>query len=442
MAKAAHIAFARNAAGRIAAATDFFVTQQAVYFCIACGQLLRRESGNAGFPHFVHEASAACKRAAHAALRAAACQVLEECRFIKAPSPVDTSKYARDVLIQWAESATDIEVDGTRVDFLAEGPDGQLSVVLTISGQRAALRAAAATSLPTLEVTLPPPGEVGGFADLRQALLHASANKRWLWYPAPKDRVRARDDEPGVATAVPAPAAQADGPWRAATTFLDSARYQQLDVSEKRVVLEERMKAPCDRWPAQTDVEVPGEESFGVDRRIWQADVFARFVRQALPRSNVSTFSAEEVVNWLSARYVVTAPFPGANVFAAKTYLSALVTHGYLRFRDPARRQLEVTRTALDGEARFVWSAHAKLSASELRVRAQQANLRIPVERVQWLLESFDDCHPAGTVAEFVSALSRQLHATPRAITAFLLDARLIEESAEVAPTGVQASLF
>jgi hypothetical protein len=225
-------------------------------------------------------------------------------------------------------------------------------------------------------------------------------------------------------------------------SFADSTCFRQLAVTEKLEVLEKEMGLPCDRWPAHVDIEVGGEQTFGVDRRIWQADVFSCFVQKLHPGVGENMFSVGAVSEWLKSRYLLDRPFLGADSIAVLQFLSALVQRGFLVERNGDERRYRVVRTCRAvSESGLVWRPHATLSASQLRVLSTQAGLRVPVDIVQWLLESFDDCHPSGTVYDFVSVLSRRVHAPPRNIIAFLLDAKLVVEGGED-PQGNQERLF
>ncbi|GJH02850.1 hypothetical protein [Paraburkholderia terrae] len=440
MAKAAHIVFAKDGAGNIAAASDLFTAGRSMYLCLACGKELRRKTLGDGFPYFVHAQRTSCRLAAHYALRAAAQRVLTESRFIKVPftgQPVDANRLSAS-LVQWTDSACDVEVGHVPVDFLAETGEGQLLIELSIPGLPA-------TSTPerlrilrlaTLEVELPPPANVHGFSDLRQSLLHSLGNKRWVFHPAhslPAGRQNGAryQAEPRVPP-VQALEAGAPSPWNPALSFAESTCFRQLAVTEKLEVLEKEMDLPCDRWPAYVDIEVGGEQTFGVDRRIWQADVFSRFVQKHHPGVGENMFSSAAVSEWLKSRYLLDRPFPGADSIAVHQFLTALVQRGFLveRNGDEPRYRVVRTRPAAN-ESGLVWRPHATLSASQLRVLSMQAGLRVPVDIVQWLLESFDDCHPSVTVDDFVSILSRRVHAPPRSIIAFLLDAKLVVDGGE-----------
>lgn len=461
MPQAAHIAFAKDVAGNIAAASAFFVSQRSEYFCVACDKPLQRVSGAHQYPHFVHAIKTRCRHSAQQALRAAAQHVLCDARFMRAPAPPGhvppqgTSSLPREsgtrstgLLVNWAESARDVTVTNAPVDFLAtDSQFGQVAVRLVVPGLESGDTLSLPKDIPVLEVTLPLPAEVHGFADLRQALLHNVANKTWLVAPQEALLVSAAThDVEEAETALPAEAeaaaaAEHGRPWHRAISFADNAIYRQLAPAQKLEALERLMEVPREKWPAEADIEVDNEDVFGVDRRLWQADLLARFVLQATPRSAVSDFSAEAALDWLKERYAVTPTFPDAALYATKTYLSELIARGILSYRDSRTGVYMVLRQQTDEREGLVWFPRANLSASQLRTLARHLDMHIPVGMVQAILDSFDDGHPVGTVSEFVTAISRLVHASPKQVTALLMDAHLVMEAGSTVD-ALQQSLF
>jgi hypothetical protein len=90
----------------------------------------------------------------------------------------------------------------------------------------------------------------------------------------------------------------------------------------------------------------------------------------------------------------------------------------------------------------LTWVPHATLSASQLRVLSVQAGLKIPINLVQELLESFDDCHPSVPVGRYAVMLARKLHAPPRSVLGFLRDAGLAVEGTRRTASATQETLF
>ena len=457
----AHIAFAKDAAGNIAAASAFFVSQRSEYFCVACDKLLQRVSGAGQYPHFVHATKTRCRHSAQHALRVAAQHVLADARFMRAPAPprasapIDASSPREEpgprstgLLVNWAFSARDVTVTSVPVDFLASDSQfGQVAIQFVAPGVEAVHAPPLPKDIPVLQVTLPRPEEVHGFADLRQALLHDVANKTWL--VAPYDALNAEvaaDDAEGAqasrAAQAETAAAEQGRPWHRAMSFADNAIFRQLAPAQKFEALERLMDVPREKWPAEADIEVDNDDVFGVDRRLWQADLLARFVFRATPRSKAYDFSADEAPDWLKARYATTPVVPGAALYATKTFLSELIARGILGYRDSLTGVYVVLRQQTDQRESLVWAIRASLTASQLRTLASQLDMHIPVSMVQAILESFDDGHPVGTVSEFVTTISRLVHASPKQVEALLMDAHLVVEAGTTSVDAAQQPLF
>ncbi|KWU26281.1 hypothetical protein [Burkholderia cenocepacia] len=441
MPNSAHIAFAKDVAGNIIAASDDFATKRNEQFCVACGRHLSRRFGPKNRVYFAHERGLRCPAAAHIALRAAAQQVLESARFLRAPllsGNSSSSARTQGILLQWATSASDVNVVNVPVDFLADTQFGMVAFRFDIAGF--AIPADRTTKVlpdvPVLSVRLPSPETISRFAPLRQALLHDVSNKIWVKPPTtaftqaqPQAEARVEADTPDAK------------PWHRAITFANSGVYRQLTTAGKLEVLERSMDLPCERWPSEVDIEIENDDVFGVDRRIWQADVLARFILSARPLSSASDFSVVDVSQWLRQRYDTVATSAEVVPNIAKTYLSKLVGRGILGYREAEAEAYSVLRHAPDERERFVWETRPNLSSSQLRVLSNQVGLHIPVSVVQLLLDSFNGYHPVGTVSDFVGVMSRLLHASPQLVTALLLDAHLVRE-VEFVRSESQQTLF
>jgi hypothetical protein len=218
-----------------------------------------------------------------------------------------------------------------------------------------------------------------------------------------------------------------------------------LNHAEQVEVLQKQMALSCDQWPADVDIEVRGEDALGVDRRMWQADAFSHFVLPACHDSVGREVAFFDVLRYLSERYWVGPGQEKAASMAVFYYLQGLVERGALL---PFTADVEmptywvaVSRTPAAADD-LTWAANATLSASQLRVLSVRAGLKVPIELVQELLESFDDCHPNVPVGRYVLILARKLHAPPRSVLAFLRDAGLVVEAPPRPASVAQASLF
>ncbi|SAL85050.1 hypothetical protein AWB67_06839 [Caballeronia terrestris] len=451
MSNSAHIVFARDQAANVAAASDVFASSRAAYFCVACGIELQRKVPKGGVPYFAHPHRGTCRLAAHYALRAGAQHVLLESRFIKVPlagGEQDTT-HVRSRLIQWSDSIADIEVVHVPVDFLAETADGQLIVEFSIPGLPPTVPVERIEKLkvPALVVNLPDPSHIQGWADLRQCVLHSVENKRWIF---PLERAlrhspRLPCDERDRVSMSGRADDRAPSSWTSPLVFADNAVYRQLNHTEQLGLLEAQMALSCDRWPPEVDIEVPAEETFGVDRRVWQADAFGYFVLPASTDSAVREVALFDVLQYLSERYWVNPGREKAANIAVFRYLQALVERGALvplieNIETPS--YLVPARGTPAGANDLTWVANATLSASQLRVLSVQAGFKVPIELVQELLESFDNCHPHSPVSKYAVMLARKLHAPSRSVMAFLRDAGLVVEGPSRLAAAAQKALF
>ncbi len=450
MPKTARIVFARDSAANVAAASDVFASHRSAYFCVACGQELQRTVPENGFPYFRHAHRATCRLSAHYALRAAAQHILLESRFIKAPIVGGEPGAGRvpSFLIQWTDSIADIEVVHVPVDFVAETADGQLIVEIAIPGLplTMALERVEKLGVPTLVVRLPEPARIHGWADLRQYVLHSIENKSWL-VPFEMAQRRSVSLPAGewYAPSIPGAADKASSAWTSPLVFADNAFYLQLSRVQQLEVLQKQMALPCDQWPAEVDIKVCGEDAFGMDRRVWQADAFSRFILSGSTDATVREVAFSDVLRYLSERYWIGTDQKNAARMAVFYYLQGLAERGALlpfieNMEQPT--YLVAGIKAPDGADDLTWVPNATLSASQLRVLSVQAGLKIPIELVQELLESFDDCHPSVPVGEYATTLARKLHAPPRSVLAFLRDAGLVVEGALRPVFAAQESLF
>jgi hypothetical protein len=440
MASGSHMAFARNRVGQVVAAIDLPSVGPARFHCAGCGGEVTLCRQNASQAWFQHIGPAACELGALRALHAAALQLLAESRFVAAPALTPNGKGhgRRRMIEQWGEASVCIQVDGIPVDFFAETLAGPLIIQIAIKSlynatTRATIRA---LGYAALEISIPNPGEVLGMGDLREIVLHGLTNKVWLWHPAIGHRERHAQPQRRPAEVallfgeVAKPASKlsvpvAVTPWVQAGGLAADAAYRQLPVAEKIRALEQQLGEPCERWPGAIDVDVTGKDTFCVDPRLWQADLFGKFVRPAAEGASTRGFTLRTVLGWLSLRYRIVPAFEDAEKVAVHQYLRALTAQGYLtELPDQQFRVLREPRPDMRSTLR--WNPDARLSVSGLRVCSERVRLEIPVNQVQRLLEYFEDGHPAVSVATFVHDLKFRLRAPERTIVALLREADLV----------------
>jgi hypothetical protein len=109
----------------------------------------------------------------------------------------------------------------------------------------------------------------------------------------------------------------------------------------------------------------------------------------------------------------------------ALRYLRALSVRGY-----PPELPDQQFRVLPDPRANVIsmlrWNPVARLSVSGLRVCSVCVRLEIPANRVQRLLEYFEDGHPALSVETFMQDLMLRLQAPERTNVTLLREADLV----------------
>ncbi|KWU26362.1 hypothetical protein [Burkholderia cenocepacia] len=454
----AHIAFARRReTGAVVAASELFQLEPEEYLCVACGEAVSLHYGRKGLVHFEHNARRDCAFGAAEGLRAAAIALIAREKTLCTPSLKDLArkkvraKAAKPPLVGqevWAEGEANARLEGVLFDYLAETLAGRLGVHVALQGEpsRSARAQLGDMPFPVLEIVLRKPETLRTFALLRAAVVEGVENKRWLSHPAlevemtPLERQLGWEPSPVLLDGAPASrarlAVKVQPRGKAVLEdFADCDVFRQLPTHRKIEMLERRLAKKQVNWPAAVDVAVTGGDAFGVSQQVWQADVFSKFVHNAGPRQR--RFTSDQVSAWLSRRYDVEPPFPNADRVAIYRYMLELVRLGFLA--DLRAQRYEVLRAPSPGaKGALVWVEHPHLSVSTLRCEAAAANLRLPLDQVERLLDAFDDVHPAEPVDSFVTGLAWRLNAPPATIIGFLRAAGvvLLAEEQRHSPAG------
>lgn len=451
MPSTSHIAFARNSAGQLLAATDLLDSVPQCYRCVACGHPLEvRRPPNS--PAYFRHVTDTCELGSQQATRAAALSILAEGRFVFAPALLGPSggasprkgKDSHRVLEEWGEDvAMDTTIDGVAVDFFAHTLGGPLVIQVCVPDlydvrSRVAVKA---LGLPTLEIVVPRKERIHRISDLRRVVQHSVINKVWLRHPVIEQGTRLKAPAPPHHAAGAALSnGGADAPtrltvplqvpsWIKVGSHAENALYRQKPVTGKIEVLEGLLGLSCDRWPDAVDIEVQSQSCCGVDRRIWQADVFARFVVGAGREDRDASFAVQTVQRWLAARYDASGGAEQAQTGATFHYLRELTLRGYLL--ELSGHQFRPTgHWRGDTEQRLHWVQGRTLSVSELRACSARVRFDVPEGEVQRLLEYFGGGHPAVAVDAFVREFARVTRSPERSVMALLREARLVEEEA------------
>lgn len=364
--------------------------------CAECRQLVTRKQGGVRVWHFAHKAETACTKAFETALHLLAKQILVEsdtlrvpalvCQLYERPGSQDITLCVEQTLYWDAAGEAEVWVDGIRPDFrgVCQGKAIFVEVTVTHEPDAPKLEALKRLQTPTLEIDLSAVPRDVKAPEVRQLVLDATEGKRWVFYPGEAEaraRLNAlrdpRDAAFGAALEqelqeerrrdAALAAARADArAERLKKIEIANARFRDATTEQKLAFLEAKLRKPVSSWPASLGHEVRGAFAFRVSTRIWQADVFRKYIRGQGTRHANARVTAEAVAEWLIQRYAIASTESTSARVAVWDYLSALERAGYLRRR--MRQEFEILRDELGTETE-VPSPEAKAIALETATR-------------------------------------------------------------------------
>lgn len=219
---------------------------------------------------------------------------------------------------------------------------------------------------PTLEIDLSAiPRDVTA-PEVRQLVIDATEDKRWVFYPGEAEaRARLKTLRDQRDAALYAALEQERNEKRRLDAALEAARvaahaehlrkieeananFRAGTAAQKLTFLAGKLSKPVTAWPAILGQDVRGASAIKVSTRIWQADVFRRHIHRQRARQASPTVSVESVAGWLVQRYAIAATESTSVRVAVWDFLSALERVGYLRRR--VRQEFEIIRDVLGNE--------------------------------------------------------------------------------------------
>jgi len=340
--------------------------------CPGCNAPLIAKKGEQNIWHFSHD-GLACSIGAETALHLMAKQILADERSVQLPA-VEISLSATDALgklqivsvvlagaVNVKYEAVEIEVarDNRRPDAVGSG--GGVSVEhrieVFVSHAVDPLKASEleASDSACYEIWLNDIPVQTTIAELRDAVTAAAHRIRWISYPgmASARRVLETKLQRLLGDAVQSKMEQ-DAHSAAVYTSLDEEerlekanrarqarekkqseqklarandRFKGTSTENKRAFLHLKLRLPAGPVPAMLNIRVGGDRSFGVDRDVWQSDIFRKCILGGAHREIV----LENVLGWMQLRYVVSPEFPNAANIALWKYFSSLESSGYVR---------------------------------------------------------------------------------------------------------------
>ena len=315
--------------------------------CPGCGEWLVAKQGAKTIHHFAHQGGTDCKGGLQTALHLAAKAILSEERHMRLPA-LEAVEIAKDGLGRAHEGRRSIasktvafdrvfeekRFGGLIPDILAEIDGRTLLVEIAVHHfvDQAKLVKIKEAGVACVEVDLSGMGEGWSWASLKQSLLDSFESKMWLTNPRePALKAAARLDAEKLAEQadiedlnlkteiersrarrrleVPNFNAQLErfedfrrpAIWARETQRLADMGSQEPAWASASKTLGIRYESP----PTYIGIEVPGESAFLVDRRVWQASLFAFFVKDGKTKS----FSGSAAVKWCQSSFPLQREF-------------------------------------------------------------------------------------------------------------------------------------
>lgn len=418
------IPFALDMLGRLVAARDLPKPAPGPFQCAACRSPLVLKQGEVRSWHFSHRPGTDCKSGFETALHLLAKQILLECRQLRAPALVcrDDSSLREDITvceeqtICWhAAGKAEKWVDGIRPDFVADYGDQLLiiEVVVTNEPDPHKLAQLERIGMPALEINLSHVDREITVEALSHQIIDTVIGKRWLFYPGWTEALsiletRLKEEEAEAATGYARERAVVRRE-RAAALAQQATIRRQLDranevfrsatAADKKAFLARKLGLAEREWPPVLGGAVRGASSVNASARIWQTDVFRKFIYGQRSLRDKPTVTVQTVAEWLTHRYAVSPAASTRLRVAVWDFLSALETHGYLFRR--MRQEFEILKDVLPGHEQrghtlhpavavtrgLLWSSN-HVEESELYLASEQTGIPLSPEAVRHLKAS------------------------------------------------------
>lgn len=298
-------------------------------FCPTCGSSLVAKHGSQTIHHFAHEGSSDCIGGVETALHLAAKEILTKERQMMLP-PLTAYAKAKDSsgklhqvkrsiaskIVLFENVSTEVRLNGVIPDIVACVGSKTLLIEVVVShfADETKVALLRERDLATVEVDLSGMAKGWTWALLAEAILTNPENKKWLYNPKSQMLYTQANEE---AKMLAAKADIKNATWTAKVQagipgFSEARELLQVFVSPQNFSKEfERMNAEGPsigawqsasrvlgiRWDAHPNflnIEIAGEMGFLVDRRVWQAALFALFIQSNRNRS----FTSKSAARW------------------------------------------------------------------------------------------------------------------------------------------------
>lgn len=361
------IPFALDPLGHLVAARSLPKQAQGPFRCAACRSPVILKQGEVRAWYFSHRPGSDCAKGFETALHLLAKQILLEHRHLRVPALVcaDESSLEEDIMvcdehiIRW-EAPGDVEkwMDCIRPDFVADCGKQLLIVEVVVThepddSKRARLDCLA---IPALEIDLSDVAREVTVETLTHRILDTIVGKRWLFYPGwaeaqsqldarlaveeaefAAERARERAQERRERAEERARQAAARRKREAA-----HERFRQASDAQKQAFVAWKLGVAEREWPLVFGSPVRGASAVNARPRIWQADVFRKFIHGQRSLRHMPALAVDEVAAWLTERYTALPLAPPSLRVAVWDFLSVLETQGYLRRK--FRQEFEILK--------------------------------------------------------------------------------------------------
>lgn len=304
--------------------------------CPSCGERLVAKQGTETAHHFAHEGGSSCKGGLQTALHLAAKAILSREKRMVLPALRITASASHaggrsheataslaSRAVAFSEVSEEVRFGGVIPDLLAKVGERMLFVEVAVSHfvDDEKLRRLAETGIATIEIDLSGMADGWDWDSLRHAVVDKAENKAWLFNPkAAALRETARKEAEKQAREAnrreakrKADIALSHEYQRASLPGYRKAISMLEELHDPKRIEEERARMNAEgpeigawisaarflgiQWdspPSFINIEVPNESGFLVDRRVWQAAVFALFVKG----NRNKTFASMTAVRW------------------------------------------------------------------------------------------------------------------------------------------------
>ncbi|WP_175239317.1 MULTISPECIES: competence protein CoiA family protein [Burkholderia cepacia complex] len=425
------IPFAVSPLGHLVAARDLPKHAKGPFRCAACRSPVILKQGEMKGWYFSHLPGSDCAKGFETALHMLAKQILLDHRHLRVPALVcvDEGSLEEGVMvcdehvIHWA-AAGEAEkwMDGIRPDFVADCGDQLLivEVVVTHEPDSNKLAHLDCLAIPALEIDLSDVARDVTVDALTRRIIDTVIGKRWLFYPGwaeaqavfdvrrREEEARLEEDGAEIEAEYARERALARRERAAIAAQRDAARrkieranklFRQAPDAGKTEFLAGKLGLAEQDWPPLFGSKVRWASAVKAHARIWQADVFRRFIYRQRGKRAASELTVECVAEWLTQRYEVLPSASRSLPVAVWDFMSLLAKHGYLRRN--SGQEFEILKDVLPEQERLA-PTHPQSPAAlatqrlfwsrslgdemQIYLAAEQAGVRRPRAAMQSLM--------------------------------------------------------